>query len=115
MKERKSMSWKKKIVAITPFVCVIAFIILVYFGYAHPGWLVFLLIPIMPFLVGVKHIRFSYALIVSIIYVVVGIFTDLPWRWNPGWLIFLTIPIYQILFNSKDKDEIKEEKKDETF
>lgn len=111
------MNWKKKIVAITPFVCVIIFVILFELGYAHPGWLVFLLIPIMPFLVGVKHIRFSYALIVAIVYAVVGFTTDFPWRWHPGWLIFLTIPIYHILFNQKDKEEIKVEKKneDETF
>jgi hypothetical protein len=117
MKERKFMNWKKKIVAITPFICVICFVILLEMGYAHPGWLVFLLIPIMPFLVGVKHIRFSYALIVTAIYVSIGVFTNWSWRWHPGWIIFLTIPVYQILVNPKDKNKEKEEQpsEDETF
>ena len=48
------MNWRKKIVAITPFVSLIAFILLAYFDLAHPGWLVFLLIPLAPFLVGIE-------------------------------------------------------------
>lgn len=103
------MSWRKKIVAITPFVCTIAFIILLELGYAHPGWMLFLLIPIMPFLVGVKQIRYSYSVIVALLYIAIGFLTKWSWRWHPGWVIFLTIPIYEILFNPKDKAIAKKE------
>ncbi|MDD3171299.1 MAG: hypothetical protein PHO86_03140 [Bacilli bacterium] len=109
------MNFKKKIIAITPFISVIAFIILTYFGYAHPGWMVFLLIPIVPFLVGQERIRFSYPLIVTAAYLAVGLFTKFEWRWNLGWVIFLTIPIYYILITPKSKITFKSSKNDKFF
>ncbi|MDD3171300.1 MAG: hypothetical protein PHO86_03145 [Bacilli bacterium] len=114
------MNVKKKIVDITPFVCAIVFIILAYFGYAHPGWMVFLLIPIVPFLVGIKRIRFNYAFLVAVIYVLIGFFTDWSWRWHPGWIIFLTIPIYNILVTPKNEKSSLDNKennysKDDSF
>lgn len=96
------MNARKKIIAITPFVCAIAFIFLVYYGYANPGWMVFLLIPVSPFLVGEKKIKFSYPLFTAIIYLIIG-FT-FKW-WHPGWVIFLTIPIYYILVAPKDDND----------
>lgn len=92
------MRTRDKIIAITPFVALIAFIILATYGYAHPGWLVFLLIPLMPFAVGKDKIRITYPLITIIIYVVIGVFFQ--W-WHPGWVIFLTIPVYYILVTPK--------------
>lgn len=109
------MNWRKKIVAITPFVSLIAFILLAYFDLAHPGWLVFLLIPLAPFLVGIEKIKFSYPLIIATIYVVFGIFTKFDWRWHPGWVIFLTIPIYYILVPPKNKIFFRHEKRDDFF
>lgn len=109
------MNIKKKIVAITPFISLIAFILLSYFGYAHPGWVVFLLIPVVPFLVGIERIKFSYPLIIAVIYVVFGLVTKFTWRWHPGWVIFLTIPIYYILVIPKSKIFIHTFKKDKFF
>ena len=109
------MNIKKKIVAITPFISLIAFILLSYFGYAHPGWVVFLLIPLAPFLVGMERIRFSYPLIIAVIYIVFGIVTKFTWRWHPGWIIFLTIPIYYILVTPKSKIFFHSSKKDDFF
>lgn len=109
------MSVQKKIVAIMPFISIIAFVVLAYMGYSHPGWLVFLLIPLAPFLVGLERIRFSYPLIVAAIYVVFGVFTKYTWAWHPGWVIFLTIPIYYILVPPKIKIFSHSFKKDNFF
>jgi len=60
----------------------------------HPGWLVFLTIPIhyMP----EKERHFPYLLgnpvMITLIYLVMGFYLNL---WHPGWMIFLAIPIIQ--------------------
>jgi transcriptional regulator with XRE-family HTH domain len=60
----------------------------------HPGWLVFMTIPIhympekekrMPLLLG-------NPVIISLAYLILGFYLNL---WHPGWLIFLLIPIIQ--------------------
>jgi len=87
------MNWKNKVVSITPFVCAIVFFILWHFGFAHPGWIVFLLIPLMPFLVGKK--KMSVSVIVIIIYLITSFI--LKDKWGITWVILLTIPIINIL------------------
>jgi len=61
----------------------------------HPGWLLFLLIPIWHSLVTAIENRsaycFAYPVLVTLIYLCMGIFR--MW-WHPGWVIFLTIPLY---------------------
>lgn len=94
------MKIRDKIIAITPFLSTIAFCLLAHYGYGHPGWLVFLLIPIMPIIVGKYKIQITYPLIVAVAYVLMGIFLD--W-WSPGWVIFLTIPMYYILITPNKK------------
>ena len=92
MEDRKSI--KKKIVEATPIVSLIIYLLLGFcFEIWHPSWLVFLLIPIMPFIVGFKKIKISFGLLICIIYFAVGIIWNL---WHPTWIIFLTIPIYHI-------------------
>ncbi len=91
------MKIREKIVAITPFVSLIAFILIGYYtGYWHPAWTVFLLIPAMPFIVGLQKFHISYPLITVLVYVILGIIFKDKW-WHPGWVIFLTIPVYYIL------------------
>lgn len=62
----------------------------VIFGLWHPGWLLFLTIPL-------RYMRFDTPLelitnpvMVTLIYLVLGFFFGL---WHPGWLIFLAIPM----------------------
>lgn len=61
----------------------------------HPGWLMFLLIPIGHSLaVAIETGNaycFSYPVLVAAIYLSLGIFFG---AWHPGWIIFLTIPLY---------------------
>ena len=64
----------------------------------HPGWIIFLLVPMV---VGVlQHgLRgFPYPIFVLAIYLLMGFVWNL---WHPGWLIFLTIPIYYTILSSK--------------
>lgn len=66
----------------------------------HPGWLLFLLPPILESLATAIRKKnanyFAYPVLVSFIYLVLGICLNL---WHPGWLIFMTVPIYYSLLN----------------
>ena len=97
----KKNDFKNKIVAATPFLCTIIFLLLGFvWGMWHPGWIIFLLIPVMPFLVGTEKLRFSIPLIIVIIYLIMGFGWNL---WHPGWIIFLLIPVFEIFFGKKSK------------
>jgi len=91
-------TWQKRVVAATPLISLLIFLILGFFyNLWHPGWLVFLLIPIVPFLVGLKQIRFTFPFVVLLAYIIIGLYG----YWHPGWIIFLLIPIQNILFPPK--------------
>ena len=61
----------------------------------HPGWLLFLLIPIwysmVTAIVSRNALCFAYPVFITLIYLCLGTFWNL---WHPGWIIFLTIPLY---------------------
>lgn len=88
-----------------PIIAVITFMILgLFWGLWHPGWLVFLLIPVVYFLWPEKidgkwTIRptlrkFPYPVLATFIFLLLGFLLD-GWAW--AWLIFLTIPIWAII------------------
>lgn len=64
----------------------------------HPGWLVFLLIPLYHSLGHAIAMRnphcFAFPVLVALLYLYLG-FTQM-W-WHPGWVLFLTIPLYYCL------------------
>lgn len=92
---------KKKILAATPLLCVFVFLLLGFvFGKWHPGWLVFLMIPIMPILLGVKKIRLSIPLMITIIYIILGLGFGL---WHPWWIIFILVPVFEIFFGKRSR------------
>ncbi|MDD3106933.1 MAG: hypothetical protein PHP65_03930 [Bacilli bacterium] len=98
------MTTKNKIIAITPFFCLIAFFLIGYFTKTyHPTWLVFLLIPLMPFIVGEKKIRFSIPLLIATTYVVASFLTGL---WHPLWVMLFLIPVFHIVL-TPTRDNIK--------
>lgn len=91
-------SWQRRVVAATPLIALLAFLALGFIGDLwHPGWLVFLLIPIVPFLVGLKQIRLTFPFVILVTYIIIGLLG----YWHPGWLIFLLVPIQNILFPPK--------------
>ncbi len=64
----------------------------------HPGWLLFLLIPIWES--SLEAIRkksakyFAYPVLATLLFFCTGIFGG---RWHPGWVWFVTIPLYYSL------------------
>ncbi len=100
--ERVDEKWKKKhrhsIWSSFPYVivCIIAFLGLGFFaGLWHPGWMVFLTIPLFYGLVEAITKRnmnkFPFAVLTVIVFLCLGFFLGM---WHPGWIVFLTIPIY---------------------
>ncbi len=92
------LDWRKRLIAATPLICLLAYLAI---GFMADIWdkslLVFLLIPTMPTILGVKTIRITFSLIVVVIFLVLGFAFNL---WHPAWLLFFLIPIYYILFGS---------------
>ncbi|MEG0741477.1 MAG: hypothetical protein RSB91_08870 [Clostridia bacterium] len=60
------------------------------FGLWHPGWLIFLTIPLHYMHPKTRLEQLCNPVMVTLIYLVLGFFFDL---WHPGWLIFLAIPL----------------------
>ena len=99
------MNYKRRVVIVTPLICTILFLLLGYgFDLWHPGWLVYLFVPAMPFMLGLKRIKHIYPIICAVIYLLLGILWGL---WHPGWIIFLTIPVVAILFPESRRREIE--------
>lgn len=106
------MTFRKKVCSATIFFCIIAHILLGYFTKAYTGsndgywfgFLFYILVPVMPFLVGLKKFHISYEFGCLLIYLIVCITVQVATKdsssplqlWHPGWVIFLTIPIYHI-------------------
>lgn len=55
----------------------------------HPGWLLFLTIPLRYMHFNSRVEKFTNPVMVTLIYLIMGCFFGL---WHPGWLIFLAIP-----------------------
>ena len=99
----KNFNFKNKMVTATPLLCLFVFLLLGFiWGKWHPGWMVFLLIPLMPYLVGKKKLRFSVPLIITVIYLIIGFGWSL---WHPGWIIFILIPVIEIFLKNDTKNK----------
>lgn len=96
-------------------ICTLTFFVLgAVFGLWHPGWMVFLLIPVIISLIEAIeknnwHI-FCYPVLVVIIYLLCGFYGKL---WHPMWVLFITIPLYYSIgtYISKNSDEKITDKK----
>lgn len=64
----------------------------------HPGWLIFLLIPIWEsFVEAVRKNNlncFAYPVLATLVFLCLGFFCGM---WHPGWVVFVTIPLYYSL------------------
>ena len=93
----------------TALICILYIIIGTLFQAWHPGWLLFLLIPLWySFVSAVKHENanlFAYPVLATLLFLSAGFFWGI---WHPGWIIFLTIPLYYTLIpyfaGEEDKD-----------
>lgn len=102
IKKVKHRKLKNKIIAITPFVVLIAFFLT---GFFVPGawswnWTFFLMIPAVSIALNIRFNKAKKALssilclLVITTYLVTGIFFDF-WSWN--WVLFFLFPIIWIL------------------
>ena len=98
-KRAKSPVQKALLEVPVPIICTVAFLLLGFIGNLwHPGWLVFLAVPVYYSLI---HAIFSRSpqkafnslvpVIVPVAYLIIGLLTDV---WHPTWLIMLIIPVY---------------------
>ena len=88
------------IFAVTAILCSIAYLAI---GFLLPrgwacGWIVFMLVPVIPSLVSAIVTRraseFLFPVFVTGLYLTAGMCFG---RWHPDWIIFLTVPIYYIV------------------
>lgn len=96
VKQRRQKNWGWLFVFPYPVVAALAFLILGFgWGLWHPGWIVFLTIPVYYTVVtGLTQNRplyFAVPVICILVYFILGIFFYL---WHPGWIILLVIPLY---------------------
>ncbi|MDE7248441.1 MAG: helix-turn-helix transcriptional regulator [Lachnospiraceae bacterium] len=93
-------------------ITVLYFVISVMWNAWHPGWLLFLFIPIWHSLVEAIYKKnpncFAYPIFVTLVFLCLGFFGFL---WHPGWVVFLTIPLYYSL-TSWIRDRRRGEEKD---
>jgi len=94
-----------RVVALMPFISVITFFVLGFWLQAwHPGWMVFLSIPVVAILINVFERGKSEGLvalspfIAVVTYLILGFVAEL---WHPSWLIFLIIPVFGIISGKK--------------
>ncbi len=73
------------------------------YGAWHPGWILFLLVPIWYSLVSAicsgNANCFAWPVMAAFLYLCMGIFGGL---WHPGWVIFLTVPLYYTMISWVD-------------
>lgn len=79
-----------------PLLAVIAYAIMgAFFNLWHPGWIVFLGIPVFESLIDAIYYkdahRFAFPVFVAAAYLFVGCVYSL---WHPWWVLFLFIPVY---------------------
>jgi len=73
-----------------PLVITIMYLVLGFgFGLWHPGWLLFLTIPLHYIHFRSFRQRMTHPVMLTLIYLILGFYFDL---WHPGWMIFLAVP-----------------------
>ncbi|MCD4826643.1 MAG: DUF1700 domain-containing protein [Acholeplasmataceae bacterium] len=104
---KRQKQYKNKLIALTPFIAVITFMIIgltteVY----HPTWLIFLIIPMSAIILnthGKEKIVALSPFIALIFFFIVSMTTE---TWQPTWLIFLIIPLLSMLYNKNTLKKI---------
>lgn len=97
----RAKSAENKMNGLYPIFITFLFLILGFvFNLWHPGWLVFLTIPLYYMKPKNTVERWFNPVMIVLIYLVLGFFFNL---WHPGWLIFFAIPAAAILNKSDAK------------
>ncbi len=109
-KKKEKFPSGEKIIALSPF---ISFIIFMTLGLTrnlwHPGWMVFLLIPVVAIIIEMGKNKEQYiltALSPFVAFTFFLLFGFLKGIWNPTWLIFIIIPMLGIIESKRDMDRL---------
>lgn len=101
---------------LAPLICLLYFVLGIFFGAWHPSWLLFLLIPLWySFIEAVKKRNanvFAYPVLVTLLFLCGGFFFG---TWHPGWVIFLTIPLYYALVSWMRRENCETKYDDDAF
>lgn len=82
---------REKSEATYPGMMVVLYLVLgIFFDLWHPGWLIFLTVPLHYMQFRSLRARLTNPVSLTLLYLVLGFFFGL---WHPGWLVFLLIPI----------------------
>jgi len=82
---------RQKMDAAYPTLITVLYLVLGFvFGLWHPGWLLFLTVPLHYLHFRSLKERLTHPVSIALQYLVLGCFFDL---WHPGWLVFLIIPL----------------------
>jgi uncharacterized membrane protein len=100
----------EKLIALSPFISLTIFMILgLTKGLWHPGWLIFLLIPVTAIIVEMGNNKEEYLLtalspfISMTVFLVFGFFYDI---WHPTWLIFIIVPLFGVIESKHEMDSL---------
>lgn len=90
------------IVGLVSLLAVAAFLIIGFTQNAwHPGWMVFLVIPVASILTDITIKRSAVGAVTGIVWLLsIAAFLYLGFeygKWHPGWLVFFAVPIADIL------------------
>ena len=106
--EQKMRKITEKIEGAYSLLVVMAYIALgAVFDYWHPGWLLFLTIPIVSSFIEAIFNKnahdFAFPILMALLFLVLGFYYDL---WHPGWVVFILIPVYYAVIPGKPSIKI---------
>ncbi len=94
---------KNKIIGVTPFIALLIYLVLGFVGDLwHPGWLVFMLVPIVGAFLGTENVKDGVmggtVLIIFTIFLLLGLIVGFPW--HIAALIFIFVPAMGVILYS---------------
>lgn len=90
-----------------PILITVLYLLLGFICHAwHPGWLIFLTVPLYYWQPKSKLLRWCNPVFITLLYLVLGFYFHL---WHPGWMIFFAIPIAYIVDGSQKSRQRKAE------
>lgn len=101
-------------------IAIIVYIIIgICFNLWHPGWLIFLLVPVVSTLIDAVRRRNPNLFAYPVLALVVFLYAGLVYRiWHPSWAVFLTIPLYYSIagyFVHNHTKDVEEEQSDADY
>lgn len=95
----KGSRWKQAVNTAFPILVVAVYILIgAVWNLWHPGWILFLMIPVVCSLADAVDCRdarrFAWPVLVTAVYLWFGVTAGL---WHPLWVLYLTVPVYYML------------------